>query len=525
MLKAFSILNRLFRAARVLASYDVLPPREWAPLAPPLLVAAGRVLPRSKAKRNGRSGERMALALTELGPSYIKAGQFLATRPDVIGPEIALDLSKLQDRLPPFPHAEAVAILEQELAPETVQRIGPLGDPVAAASIAQVHKVSIRGAKEGDPARTLALKILRPNVDTELALDLEAFGWMARRIEAFDDEGRRMKPTAVVETLARSVAMEMDLRLEAAAASEMLANSGEDTDIRIPAIEWDFTSRRVLATEWIDGTPLRDREALIALGFDVKQLATKLIQAFLRHALRDGFFHADMHPGNLFVDREGKIVIVDFGIMGRLDKASRRFMAETLSGFLTRDYHHVAEIHFGIGFVPGRHSVDDFAQALRAIGEPIFGRPASNMSMARLLAQLFEVTRLFDMELQPQLVMLQKTMVVVEGVARQLDPDHSIWDSARPVVEKWMIDSVGPQARLQEATEGIGSFGRALASLPEAVRNARDIANALTTTGVRLHPDSTRSIEAGNRSNRLFAQIALAVSLLAAALVVATVFH
>jgi ubiquinone biosynthesis protein len=518
MLKAVSILGRLFRAGRVLAAYDVLPPKEWAPLVPPLLVAAGRILPRSSAKKkNGRSGERMALALTELGPSYIKAGQFLATRPDVIGPQIALDLAKLQDRLPPFPHAEAISILEQELPPEAVQRIGAIGEPVAAASIAQVHKVTIKGVKDGDPSRTLALKILRPNVENELALDMRAFAWAARRVESFGDEGRRMKPTAVVETLARSVTMEMDLRLEAAAASEMLANSGEDTDIRIPAIDWDFTSRRVLATEWIDGIPLRDREALVAQGLDMKALATRLIQAFLRHALRDGFFHADMHPGNLFVDREGKIVIVDFGIMGRLDKASRRFMAETLQGFLTRDYHHVAEIHFNIGFVPGRHSVDDFAQALRAIGEPIFGRPASNMSMARLLGQLFEVTRLFDMELQPQLVMLQKTMVVVEGVARQLDPDHSIWDSARPVIEKWMIDSVGPQARIQEATEGLGSFGRALASLPEAVRNARDIATALTTTGVRLHPDTTGAMEAGQRANRRFAQAAIAISVLAAA--------
>lgn len=521
MLGVFPILNRLFRAARILASYDVLPPPEWAPLAPPLLVTAARILPRRKAKTDGRrSGERLALAFTDLGPSYIKAGQFLATRPDVIGSAIADDLSRLQDRLPPFAGSEAVGILAQELGPEATRRIGNIGEPVAAASIAQVHKVSIAGTREGEPARTLALKILRPNVENEFAQDLRAFAWMARRIEAFADEGRRLKPTAVVDTLARSVAMEMDLRLEAAAACEMQANSVTDTDIRIPAVDWDFTSRRILATEWVDGTPLRDREALLAQGLDLKALATRLIQAFLRHALRDGFFHADMHPGNLFVDRDGKIVIVDFGIMGRLDKASRRFMAETLSGFLTRDYHHVAEIHFSIGFVPGRHSVDDFAQALRAIGEPIFGRPASTMSMARLLGQLFEVTRLFDMEMQPQLAMLQKTMVVVEGVARQLDPDHSIWDSARPVVEKWMIDSIGPQARLQEATEGLGSFGRALASLPEAVRNARDIATALTTTGVRLHPETTRSLEVGSLSNRKVALFAVGLSLAAAVIAV-----
>jgi ubiquinone biosynthesis protein len=311
--------------------------------------------------------------------------------------------------------------------------------------------------------------------------------------------------------------IELDLRLEAAAISEMAQNIKNDTGFIIPDVQWDQVAQNVLTTTWVDGIPIRDLAAMDAAGIDRKALAAKLLQSFLRHAIRDGFFHADMHPGNLFVDRDGKIVIVDFGIMGRLDKASRRFMAETLQGFLTRDYHLIAEIHFNIGFVPGRHSVDDFAQALRAIGEPIFGRPASNMSMARLLGQLFEVTRLFDMELQPQLVMLQKTMVVVEGVARQLDPNHSIWDSARPVIEKWMIDSVGPQARIQEATEGLGHFGRPLASLPEAVRNAREIATALTTTGVRLHPDTTSAMEAGQRANRHFAQVAIAISVLAAA--------
>lgn len=520
MTNPFSILNRLLKAGRVLASYDVFPPAEFTQYIPRALVRLAKLLPRYRSRLHGRSGERLSRALTDLGPSYIKVGQFIATRPDVIGAELSNDLSRLQDRLPPFSSNEARAILEQELGHEKLALLGDIGEPVAAASIAQVHKVSFAPADNNGKARNLALKILRPNVEHEFAKDLQAFAWIARRIEAFSTEGRRMKPTAAVETLARSVALEMDLRLEAAAASEMHANALTDSEIRIPNVYWDFTSRRVLATEWIDGTPLRDRDALLAQGRNTKALATGLIQVFLRHALRDGFFHADMHPGNLFVDPQGKIVLVDFGIMGRLDKASRRFMAETLHGFLTRNYHHVAEIHFSIGFVPERHSIEDFAQALRAIGEPIFGRPASTMSMARLLAQLFEVTRLFDMEMQPQLAMLQKTMVVVEGVARQLDPENSIWDSARPVVEKWMIDSIGPQARLQEATEGIGSFGRALASLPEAVRNAQQIATALTTSGVRLHPDSTRSLANANLDNRRFAQLALLVSAVAAAVAV-----
>lgn len=524
MLGAFSMLGRMFKAARVMAAYDVLPPEQWKPLTPPALLLGARLFPRSRKLAQGRSGERLAKALTELGPSYIKAGQFLATRPDVIGAEIAQDLSELQDRLPPFDNKQANSILLEELGPEKCALLGEIGPSVAAASIAQVHKVQLKPETDGSPGRTLAIKILRPNVEKEFADDLRAFAWGARQAEGLSEEARRLKPRALVETLARSVALEMDLRLEAAAASEMAANIGNDPFIRIPAVDWDFTSRRVLATEWIDGTSLRNRDELIAKGFDLKALATNLIQAFLNHALRDGFFHADMHPGNLFIDAKGRIVIVDFGIMGRLDKTSRRFMADTLAGFLARDYRRVAEVHLAIGFVPPRHSVEDFAQALRAIGEPIFGRPASNMSMAKLLSQLFEVTRLFDMEMQPQLVMLQKTMVVVEGVARQLDPDHSIWDAARPVIEKWMIDSIGPQARLQDAAEGLTSLGRALAVLPAALKNAEQIAATLTTSGIRIHPDSADAIgKAQARSGRL-TQVAFWVSLAALTLAAITFF-
>jgi ubiquinone biosynthesis protein len=494
MLRILTRLGRLFRSARVLARYDVLPPPEWKEHTPAPLRVAARLLPRARSLAKGRSGERLAKALTDLGPSFIKAGQFLATRPDVIGTQIAQDLAELQDRLPPFPASTSRAILIAELGDERTQRLGDIGEAVAAASIAQVHKAWIAPATEKGERRALAIKVLRPGVEQEFAEDLEAFAWAANLVEKLDAEARRLKPKALVDTLARSVVLEMDLRLEAAAASEMATNSASDPEIRIPAVDWDFTSKRVLATEWIDGTPLRNRDALLAQGHDLKLLATRLIQAFLRHALRDGFFHADMHPGNLFVDRDGRIVVVDFGIMGRLDITLRRFMAETLAGFLARDYRRVAQVHLQIGFVPANHTVEDFAQALRAIGEPIFGRPAADMSMARLLSQLFEVTRLFDMQMQPQLVMLQKTMVVVEGVARQLDPQHSIWESARPVIERWMIDSVGPQARLKEASDGLTALGRAVAALPDALKNAEQIAAALQTGGIRIHPDSAREI-------------------------------
>ncbi len=517
MFKSIAMLRRLLRAGRVLGRHGVLPPPEWQKFLAPQAGLLRFIFPKAKADMTGRSGERLARALSKLGPSYIKAGQFLATRPDVIGTQIALDLSELQDRLPPFPLEEAKRILREELDPAHVAMLGDIGEAVAAASIAQVHKVTLKPGADGT-ARQRAVKILRPGVELEFAQELEAFAWAARIAERLGGEdARRMKPTAGVDTLARSVVIEMDLRLEAAAAAELAANSAKDADFRVPAVDWDLTTRRVLATEWIDATSLKDIDALRAQGHDLKRIATSVIQNFLRHALRDGFFHADMHPGNLFVDSQGKLVAVDFGIMGRLDALSRRFMAETLGGFLARDYRRVADIHLAVGFVPPRHSVEDFAQALRAIGEPIFGRPASNMSMARLLTQLFEVTRLFDMEMQPQLAMLQKTMVVVEGVARQLDPNHSIWDSAKPIVEQWMIDSVGPRARLNEAAEGITVLGRALAAFPEVLRNAEQIAAVLSAKGILLHPDSTKAIAAAQSAQSAHVRIAVWIGAIALA--------
>ena len=282
--------------------------------------------------------------------------------------------------------------------------------------------------------------------------------------------------------------------MEAAAASELAERTKSDPDFRVPAVDWARTATRVLTTEWIDGTPIRDIEALRQAGFEPKELALTLMRSFLTQALREGFFHADMHPGNLFVDTEGRLVAVDFGIMGRLDDAMRRFMAETLAGFLARDYMRVAQVHFEAGFVPRSQSLETFAQALRAIGEPIFGRPAREMSMARLLQQLFATTQRFAMRAQPQLLLLQKTMVVVEGVARSLDPEFDIWEAARPVVERWMMDRLGPEARLREAAGGMGALGRAAQNLPLLLRNAETISAMLADGGLRLHPETARAI-------------------------------
>ena len=407
-----------------------------------------------------------------------------------MGNNIAEALEMLQDRLPPFPKNEALAMVASELGKPVDETFASFGDAVAAASIAQVHMAEMAG----EVPRRVAVKVLRPGVEMQFARDLSAFAFAARLAERVSGEARRLRLIALVDTLAASVALELDLRMEAAAASELAERTKNDTDFRVPAIDWDRTASRVLTTEWIEGTPVRDTAALETAGHDPKRVATVIIREFLNQALRDGFFHADMHQGNLFVDADGRLVAVDFGIMGRLDPAMRRFMAETLGGFLARDYRRIAQVHYDAGFVPAQHAMDTFAQALRAIGEPIFGRAARDVSMAKLLQQLFETTRRFDMPLQPQLVLLQKTMVVVEGVARSLDPDFDIWEASRPVIEKWMIDQVGPEARLRDMGEGVNALARLARDLPQLLQNAETVSAMLAGGGLRLHPDTVRQI-------------------------------
>jgi ubiquinone biosynthesis protein len=292
--------------------------------------------------------------------------------------------------------------------------------------------------------------------------------------------------------------MEMDFRLEAAALSEMAENTKDDPDFRVPAVDWDRTSKDVLTLEWIDATPLSDRARLQAKGLDLPKLARALIQTFLRHALRDGFFHADMHPGNLFVDDDGKLVAVDFGIMGRLGAKERLFLAEILHGFITRDYYRTAEVHFEAGYVPPRHSIEDFAQAIRAIGEPIHNRTAEDISMAKLLTLLFEVTGLFDMRTRPELLLLQKTMVVVEGVARSLDPKLDMWRTAEPVVREWMTRYLGPVGKLENAALGVAEIGQFIGNVPGLLMRGGRVLEQLdasTRDGLVLSPQTVAEFD------------------------------
>jgi ubiquinone biosynthesis protein len=496
-------LLRLGRAGYIFARegvFGAIDPALVPPAARPLIRFA-RLIERPT---SGAAEMRLSTALTRLGPSYVKLGQFLATRPDVVGAALARDLERLQDQMAPFPQAEAEAAVAASLGRPVRAAFTSFGPAVAAASIAQVHRAEVATATGN---RAVAVKVLRPGIERSFRADLQAFTYVARHAEELSAEARRLRLIEVIDTLRRSVAVEMDFRLEAAALSEMAENTKDDPDFRVPAVDWDRTSKDVLTLEWIEATPLSDRARLLAKGFDLPQLARSLIQTFLRHALRDGFFHADMHPGNLFVDDDGRLIAVDFGIMGRLGAKERLFLAEILYGFIRRDYRRTAEVHFEAGYVPPTHSVESFAQAIRAIGEPIHNRTAEDISMAKLLTLLFEVTGLFDMRTRPELLLLQKTMVVVEGVARSFDPKLDMWSIAEPVVGEWMTRHLGPAGRVETAVAGAGEIGRLIGSAPSLLTRGARVLDQLddnTRDGLVLSPQTIAAIgKAEARRNRL----------------------
>lgn len=404
-------------------------------------------------------------ALSALGPAYIKFGQILSTRPDVVGDDLAVQLRVLQDKLPPFSIAEAKAEVLRELGVPVEQVFSSFSEPVAAASLAQVHKAHL-----ADTGEAVAVKILRPGIERAFQQDIDAFYFAARMIEALSPASRRLRPMEVVTHFEGVVMGELDLRLESAAAAEFKANTLKDAGFRVPSIRWDLSGRRVMTLDWVEGIGAGDNAALDAAGLDRSVLATRVLQLFLSHALRDGYFHGDMHQGNLKIGANGDIIAYDFGIMGRIDEYTRRVYAEILFGFIRRDYQRVAEVHFEAGYVPADRSVDDFARALRAVGEPIFGMDASRISMARLLSYLFEVTERFGMETRTELIHLQRTMVVVEGVARSLDPRMNIWQVAKPIVTDYVAESIGPKALLKDLRRTalvLARFGPQLPRLTE----------------------------------------------------------
>ncbi|MEQ6249596.1 2-polyprenylphenol 6-hydroxylase [Sulfitobacter sp. HNIBRBA3233] len=405
-------------------------------------------------------------ALTALGPAYIKFGQVLSTRPDVVGEDMALQLRILQDKLPPFDIETAKASVEKELGAPIDTIFSEFSEPVAAASIAQVHRARLAHTGED-----VAVKVLRPGVERAFRKDVDAFYLAARMVELFSPGSRRLRPMDVIEHFDGVVRGELDLRLESSAASEFAHNTKDDSGFDLPQIKWDYSGRRVMTLTWAEGVPMGDNAAIDAAGHDRVELSERILALFLQHALRDGYFHGDMHQGNLKVAPNGDIIALDFGIMGHIDEYTRRVYAEILYGFIRKDYKRVAEVHFEAGYVPADKDIDEFARALRAVGEPIFGMDASRISMARLLSYLFEVTERFGMETRTELILLQRTMVVVEGVARSLNPQMNIWQVAAPVVTDYISKSIGPKAvvsDLARTARVLSRFGPRLPALVEA---------------------------------------------------------
>ena len=485
MWRALRNLLRLVWVGWTLARFGALFPLENLPQAPALgVLARASLLVRRRRHARLRPGQRLAAALAALGPSFIKFGQSLATRSDLIGDEVSHDLARLQDRLPPFPFAVAKATIEAELAAPLTEVYASFDDvPVAAASIAQVHYAETHDGAE------VAVKVLRPGIEASFARDIDLFRWIAGILEHLLPSTRRLRPVEVVALFAEAVIIEMDMRMEAAAAAELAENFVGDPDFMVPSVDWQRTTRRVLTLERLHGHRPDDLEALHAAGHNPTEVLRKSACIFFNQVFRDGYFHADMHPGNVFILADGRVAPVDFGIMGRLDVKTRHFLADMLTGFLSGDYRRVAAVHFRAGYVPAHKSVDAFTQACRSIGEPILGRPLAEISLATLLAQLFRITEQFEMETQPQLLLLQKTMLVAEGVGRQVNDQVNIWELARPLIEQWMIENRSPQARVKQAA--IDAAGL-LERLPGLAERAEAAINDLADGGLRLHPDTVR---------------------------------
>jgi len=482
----------LFKLGRKLAKSDALAIATKFNEPPLVIKILFKIIGFSFSKNNeinqsGSEEQKLSNSLQSMGTTFIKLGQFLATRPDIIGEELSKQLETLQDKLPPFPLSKAKEMIKKDLGNETYNSIINLSEPIAAASIAQVHKSQIN---DNGIIKDVAIKILRPNIKKIFNEEIDALMLLAFLVESFIKKTKRLKLVEVVFLLKEITNLEMDLRFEAAAANEYSDNTKNDSGFKVPKIYWNFTSENVMMLDWVDGISIRETEELIKRNIDTKKIASDIIQHFLRHAIRDGFFHADMHQGNIFINNSGQIIPIDFGIMGRLDKLSQRFLAEILFGFIKRDYKKVAEVHLSAGLVPKEVPINDLAQALRSIGEPIFGQSVKDISGGKLLKQLFDVTEKFNMQTQPQLLMLQKTMVVVEGVARKLNPETNIWETSKPVLEKWLNETKDPINTINETLKDSVDVIKRLPNLPEAMDKANQ---ALTFLASGQIPQNSNS--------------------------------
>jgi ubiquinone biosynthesis protein len=463
MTRPVTHIYRLLKWGRILAKHGALRGIEGDPNVPPPVKRLCRVA------RFGTIQPKVpdyAAAFTAIGPAAIKLGQTLATRPDLIGEEAARNLLSLQDQLPPEDYSKIVEQIEIGLGGPVAQFFSEIDpEPIGSASIAQVHRAVTTEGRE------VAVKVQRPGIDKSFLKDIETYEWAAAHVESLGGEIARLRPRLTIANFKRWTLRELDLRREAASASE-LADAMKAVDhYVVPAIDWDRTSGKVLTLDWVDGIKISKVEELKAAGHDLPLIASRLVNAFLRQAISEGFFHADMHQGNLFVKADGTIAAIDFGIMGRINRQARFWLAEILYGLITGNYQRVAEIHFEAQYVPDYHDVGEFATALRAVGEPMRGKPVSELSVGAMLDGLFAITRDFDMQTQPHLLLLQKTMVMVEGVATQLHPGINMWDTSGPFVKEWMRTELGPEAAL---ADGLRDRMKTLGLIPDLIKRLDD---------------------------------------------------
>ena len=496
----------LFRLARKLAKSDALKIVSKIH-EPPLIIKiffgifSISLFGKNNQNLNLSNEERLCNSIQDMGTTFIKLGQFLSTRPDIIGEELSKQFEKLQDKLPPFSTFEARKMIKKDLGKEIYNSIINFTEPIAAASVAQVHKAQINDDKI---IKDVAIKILRPNIKKIFNEEIDALMLLAYFVESIIEKTKRLKLVEVVFLLKEITNHEMDLRLEAAAANEFVENTKNDLGFHVPKIYWNYTSESVLTLDWVEGISIREKDILEKNNINTEKLATDIIQHFLRHAVRDGFFHADMHEGNLLIDSDGQIVPIDFGIMGRLDKLNKRYLAEILFGFIQRDYKKVAEIHLVAGLVPKDIQIDNFAQALRSIGEPIFGHSEKDISGGKLLKQLFDITEKFNMQTQPQLLLLQKTMVVVEGVARKLNVNTNIWETSKPVLENWLKETKDPINAITDTLKDSAEVLKRLPELPKIMDKANQALTYLASGHIPQNSNSYSALKEKESEMKLF---------------------
>ncbi len=469
MLKKIITLFKIGRKLALSDALDIVSKIYEIPIVIKIFFTVLGLFGKKNLNQNDSEGEKLCRSLESMGITFIKLGQFLATRPDIIGEKLSNQLQTLQDKVPAFPRDVALEEIKDGVGNENYKDFINISEPIAAASIAQVHKAQIN---ENGVIKEVAIKVLRPKIKKVFNDEIEALMLLAYIIESFVKKTKRLKLVDVVYLLKEITNHEMDLRFEAAAANEFYENTRNDIGFKIPKIYWKLTSDNILTLDWVEAVSIREIERIKTIGVDLKTLARDIIQHFLRHAVRDGYFHADMHQGNLLVDNSGQLIFIDFGIMGRIDKINRRFLAEILYGFIQRDYNKVAEVHVSAGLVPQNVNKGELAQALRSIGEPIFGQSVKDISGGKLLKQLFEITEKFNMQTQPQLLLLQKTMVVVEGVARKLDPNANIWEISKPVLEKWLKETKDPISEIGNMLKDTSEVLKKLPELPQVMDKA-----------------------------------------------------